>query len=313
MVTIAAIDLSPISLNAARSAARLARKLGDRLLLVRVLEPVSTFYPELLLLGMQDLDEPVRKANQEALENLCVALADEGVEIEIRLLSGLPAQSLAGCAREENARLIVMGTHGRGASGRLLAGSVAQRTVLEAPCPVLVLREDAAPFQDWLAGKRPLRIVVGVDRTPASQAALSWIGQLRRAGPCDVIMVHEYWPPEEYPRLGLRGPHEPGKTDPEIAAVLRRELEQRLPPLPGQGQVALRIEAAWARVGDGLAEDAETEKADLVVVGTHQPHFWERLKTGSAALATLHTSKVPVVCVPGGPPATEPTPARATT
>src|SRR5881394_1198184 len=80
MTIIAAVDLSPTTTNAARSAARLARKLGDRLLLVRVLEPVAALFPELSVLGgnvVPDFAQPLRDVNLEALKNLRASLMEE--------------------------------------------------------------------------------------------------------------------------------------------------------------------------------------------------------------------------------------------
>jgi nucleotide-binding universal stress UspA family protein len=302
MTIIAALDFSPTSIHAARTAARLARKLGDKLLLVRVLEPIATVFPELSTAAgtpVPDIMDPLRAANLETLKNVHASLSGEGVEVEARLMEGRPAAVLASCAHEENARLIVMGTHGRGALAALFLGSVAQGTVLHAPCPVLVIRESAAPFDAWVAGKRPLRIVLGVDRTPATDAALAWVGELRKASPCDVVMLHEYWPPAEYARLGLRGPRELGESDPEAVAIIERDLEARLGTLAGEGDVSLQVRPSWARVGSALAQEAEARNADLIVVGTHQPHAWDRLKMGSSALATLQAASRAVLCVPG--------------
>ena len=303
MTIVSAVDLSPVSINAARSAAALAGKLGEPLLLVQVMEPLNFMYPELTLANMAEVDAAARQAASDALGKLAGSLreagAAQGLKVESRVLSGSPAAALVQNARDLNATALVLGTHGRGAAGRLLVGSVAQRTVLEAPCPVLVVREGAAPFADWGAGRRALRVVVGVDRLPTTQAALSFITRLREAGGCDVSLVHEYWPPAEYTRLGLRGPRELGDTDPEVAAVIERELGDLSASLGGTGRISLRARAAWGSVGSGLAEDAKAEGADLLVVGTHQPHGWERIRVGSAAMSTVHAAQVPVLCVPG--------------
>ncbi len=298
MKIIAATDFSPPALDAARSAARLARKLGDTLLLVKVFEPPLTLYPEMALANTENVDSALRTVNQNDLAKLKSLLEEEGIAVEHRLLVGVPDQMIASCAKEEQARLIVMGTHGRGASARVLLGSVAERTVLAAPCPVLVMRVGAAPFDEWVKGTRPLRVLVGIDRGPATAAALSWIRELKKAGSCHLTLVHEYWPPAEYTRLGLRTPRELLDTDPEVVGILERELRASLEDLGKEGEATLRIQAAWGRVGDFLALEAEAERADLLVVGTHQPHGWDRVKTGSSAISTLRASRVPVLAVP---------------
>ena len=57
------------------------------------------------------------------------------------LTTRAPAEAIVSYARDAHADLIVMGTHGRNAVGRLLLGSVAERVVRTAPCPVLTVRE----------------------------------------------------------------------------------------------------------------------------------------------------------------------------
>jgi nucleotide-binding universal stress UspA family protein len=310
MSIIAAVDLSPASVNAARSAALLARMLREKLILIRAIEPISAFYPELVLAGLPDLDAAVRKGTGEALTNIALALGDlaPSVEIDTRVLAGTAPEVLVGCARDEHASLIVMGTAGRGALGRSLVGSVAQRTMRESPCPVLVLREGAAPFAAWAEGRRPLQVIAGVDRSVASSTALTLLATLRKAGPCDVTLVHEYWPPAEYARLGLRGPRDLGCDDDEVVAVLNRELRDvwaELPPINGAGRVTTRVRAGWSAPGMELALEADATAADLLVLGTTQAHGFGRLRNGSDAIAALQHGHVPLLIVPARPrPAT---------
>ncbi len=68
---------------------------------------------------------------------------DPGLDVEYRVVEGDPAAQIVYAAKELNASLIVMGTHGRTGLGRLLMGSVAETVSRQAPCPVLTLK---APF-----------------------------------------------------------------------------------------------------------------------------------------------------------------------
>ncbi len=298
MKIIAATDFSAPATGATRTAARLARKVGGSLVLVRVIEPPAMLYPELAATGLEAMEAALRPQVEAQMKAAAAALSDEGVPVESRVLWGVPDQAIASCAAEEGAQLIVMGTHGRRAAARLLLGSVAERTVLAASCPVLVLREGSAPFDDWVKNSRPLRVVAGVDLSVASEAALAFVRTLRQLGPCDVTLVHDYWPPREYARLGLQGPRNVFETDAEVVQVLERELRAHIGELTGEGRSVLRVRAAWGRPGEALALEAESEHADVLVVGTHQPHGWERLRLGSAALSTIRATNVPVLCVP---------------
>ncbi len=70
------------------------------------------------------------------------------------LTSNTPAMAIVGYAAESGIDLIVMGTHGRGAVAHLLMGSVAERVVRTAPCPVLTVRRPEHDFvtPDTLVG-----------------------------------------------------------------------------------------------------------------------------------------------------------------
>jgi nucleotide-binding universal stress UspA family protein len=298
MTILAAVDLSPSSIDAARAAVRLARRLGDRLLLLRVVEPVSAFYPELMLVGAPDLDQAIRTANVEALENVRASLEADDLEVELQVAAGRPSEAIVETARQAAARLIVMGTHGRGAAARLLLGSITQKTILHATCAVLVVREGTAPFGSWGADPqkdRPLKVMAGIEPGPSGALILDWLQPLRAAGPVDITLVHQYWPAKEYARLGLHGPRDLNATDVEVVTVLERELRQGL---PSGAQVQMRISAVRGPIGEQLATDAEAEHVDLIAVVTTQPHGWDRLKSGSTAIEALTASHVPVLTIP---------------
>jgi nucleotide-binding universal stress UspA family protein len=298
MKIIAATDFSPAAGNAARSAARLARKLGDAVLLVRVIEPTVAIYPELRIPDAALFDAAVRESVRGEMDAAVAALRAEDVPVEGLVLLGSPVARLAAEAAEQRARLIVMGTHGRSAVSRFFVGSVAERTVLEAPCPVLVVSASAAPFEEWKVAGRPLRVIAGLDLDAAGEAVIASLEELRQAGACDVTFIHTYWPPAEYARLGLPGPRDIVSTDPDVVAVLKREIEARFGLRAAPGETSLRVHAAWGRPGDALADDAQAERADLLVVGTRQRHGWARLKSGSSAIAALRTAQSAVLCVP---------------
>jgi nucleotide-binding universal stress UspA family protein len=65
---------------------------------------------------------------------------DRHVDFEHRMLVGDPAKEIVRLAREEDADLIVIGTHGRTGIARALLGSVAEVVVRRAPCPVLAYK-----------------------------------------------------------------------------------------------------------------------------------------------------------------------------
>jgi nucleotide-binding universal stress UspA family protein len=89
-------------------------------------------------------DELARLKNQQTVDgkralSLLKELADtHGVNIEMILREGEPVKEIINVARDYKADLIVMGSHCRKGLGKLIEGSVAERSVKDAPCPVMV-------------------------------------------------------------------------------------------------------------------------------------------------------------------------------
>ena len=77
---------------------------------------------------------------QSLLREVVGAAQRAGVPIETTWVTGIPAEDILRLATEIRADLIVMGTHGRRGISHLLLGSVAERVVRRAPCPVLIVR-----------------------------------------------------------------------------------------------------------------------------------------------------------------------------
>jgi len=124
-------DFSEQSGFAFRLACSLARDYHARLILLHTFTPAPLIYGEgFVPPDPQSIKEDLR-AQLEALP-----AEDSGIRVERRLEEGSPAPEILCVAQEANADLIVMGTHGRTGLSRLLMGSVAERVVRRALCPV---------------------------------------------------------------------------------------------------------------------------------------------------------------------------------
>jgi nucleotide-binding universal stress UspA family protein len=96
---------------------------------------------------LPQIQREIEDAAREQLNGLTVDL--EGARLPMRrilLASERPAEALAEYALEARVNLLVTGTHGRGVVGHLLLGSVAERIVRIAPCPVLTVRHPQQEF-----------------------------------------------------------------------------------------------------------------------------------------------------------------------
>jgi nucleotide-binding universal stress UspA family protein len=88
--------------------------------------------------------EQIERSNRAYAERRISALAarakKRGVRVRTVLLDGAPWEAITRAARARRVSVVVMGTHGRGGLARLFLGSVAERVVARAPCPVLTVR-----------------------------------------------------------------------------------------------------------------------------------------------------------------------------
>lgn len=125
-------------------ATTLAGRLGAGLIVLHVMEPIRSLAG--VDLGINEL-ERIWKAGREVAEqemNALLSGADPNLRTAHIIEEGMPFERIIWIARRQGADLIVMGTHGRSGLRRVFFGSVAERVVREAPCPVLTVRPPAA-------------------------------------------------------------------------------------------------------------------------------------------------------------------------
>jgi nucleotide-binding universal stress UspA family protein len=134
-------DFSEHSERAWGAAQRLARGLGSELVLVHVLVEVQ-LYEEGLFGGdrVREFYAGVRKWAEDRLDQWATTARAAGFSVRTDIRSGVPHQEIVAVAVDLGADLIVVGTHGRGGIERSLLGSVADRVIRTAPCPVLSVR-----------------------------------------------------------------------------------------------------------------------------------------------------------------------------
>ncbi|MFL5353516.1 universal stress protein [Archangium sp.] len=287
MTILCATHFSDAAQRAATAAAELARKLDEPLFLVHVLpgDLARAFGQTLQDTAASALQDEVRR-----LEKL-------GARVSHQLLTGEPAEELTRFASEKGAGLVV--TAGpTSASPFLGVGGTVDRLATALTVPLLVVRE-AGPFEAWVAGKRPLKVMLGVDRSLPFEAARDWLRALRRYGQVEVVAGRIYWPHEEYQRMGLAHPNAFQDVTPELRRSLEQEVRSLVAPLEGQGQppVRLRVESGVGRIADHLVALAADEKVDVLVVGTHQRRALGKLWSVShhaLRLARMSVASVPV-------------------
>jgi nucleotide-binding universal stress UspA family protein len=284
-----ATDLSETADRATEAAAALARALGVKLEVLHVVEIPAGLGGE----SMLAYTGAIRQEAEQELVGRLHKLARYEVPIKGRVELGRAREVIVSFVETHTPGLLVLGTHDRSRFGRALFGSVAEHCLQNASCPVMIVPQGSSSWLDeWKRQQRPLQVTAGIDFSPASEAALQWLRQLREQIPSDVDLVHLYWPIRESRRLGLPLVGDEDEGHGEISRVIERELRARVGTLPGSGDVRVRARAMWSDEMNPLVWEAETDGADLIVVGTSQRG------ASSTALGVLRSAKTPVVCVP---------------
>lgn len=182
----------------------------------------------------------------------------------------------------ESASLLVTGSHGHGRTGEALIGSVSQHLARHAPCPVVVVRPARDP------GAR--RIVVGVDGSPSSAAAVDYACRRAEDTGETVVAIHAW---------RVRAP----STDvwnAEARSVDTEERERLLSEILAgvrEDHPDVRLEHEVVAVAPGQALVDASGGASLVVVGSRGLGFFRGMLLGSVSQAVLHRAECPVVVV----------------
>jgi len=280
-------DFSDHSALALRHARELARLFGAelRLLSAAFLSPVW------IAEGAAPIPDEYRKAvvaQVEAdLERLAHALRGEGLRVSCAVSGDHPASAIRRAAQDWPADLIAMGTHGRSGITHALLGSIAERTVRQAPAPVLTVRSEAGE-------PRPLRnVLVATDFSADAQRALEWsIGLARRAG-ARISLVH-----------AVAGAIVLGQEELEFESVRAAQwaaaeaARGRLERLRAElGGLAGEIAVEEGRTDTGIVAAAQRLHADLIALGTRGRSGLAHVLLGSTAERVLRHASAPVVIV----------------
>ena len=294
MAVICGTDFSENAQHAVRVAVAFARALREPLVLVHVIEDGAAT-------GAGELVDAWSNAAQGRLEEIAQSLRSAALRVDTRVVVGTPDEKLAEIAETLRACLLVVGFLGRRSAERWRAGSLPARLARSTAVPVIVVR-DAAAFEASARGERPIRVLVPADFSLASDAAVGWLGSLRRLGPCEITLLHRYDPVREWSRLGV-----PGRASiegsSEIEAILLRDLRARSAGVLSGDAASLRVIPSLDWTAETVARVAEHEAFDVIVVGGHCRRGIARIAHESVserlfALAPASVVRVPLSAMP---------------
>ena len=138
-------DFSESSLEATHYAVEFAVRFGAKLLVMHVIEEPVDYFSMFESYPLPARDELETYA-QTRLENWILPDDAEKCELEFQWIHGTPFVEIVRAVQKNDIDLVVLGTHGRGFTAHLLLGSVVERVVRKAPCPVLTVRPEGHQF-----------------------------------------------------------------------------------------------------------------------------------------------------------------------
>jgi len=141
------VDFSECSDHALRYGLAFASAHDAELEILHVVE--VPFLPSYATVGVPDLTLPIERIKQECerhLEELVAKCKKTHPKVISRLAVGSPFVEIISAAKESDCDLIVVGTHGHAALKQILIGSVAEKVVRKAPCPVLSVKHPEHEF-----------------------------------------------------------------------------------------------------------------------------------------------------------------------
>jgi nucleotide-binding universal stress UspA family protein len=281
------VDFSDAGERALGVAIGLAQRAQAKLFLFHALEiPLPLFEPYAVSLPADFVGE-ARKSAQEKLAKAEERARAAGLTVSSRLGEMPAAASVSDYAREVGADWIVVGTHGYTGLKHVLLGSVAERTVKESPCSVLVVRQAGSPLA-------PKQIVAATDFSAHGTAAVQAAADLARAHGAKLHIVHA-----ADLRVPFVTPYEVAVPDALITAAYdeaRRQLGLLVDSLPG---VTVTTELVTAPPHAAIDDAAKRLAADLVVTGSRGRSGLAHAVLGSVAERTVRHAPCSVLIVKG--------------
>ena len=240
--------------------------------------------------SVADFERDVRSRMDTEATEVAAATGCEAVPVHPEVRYGQPAQQLIDTAGDDG--LLVVGSRGRGGLRGAVLGSVSQQCALYAGGPVVVVREDDSTHGAVLWQQPASRVVVGVDGSAGSAAALRFAEAEARLRGGELHVVHAWM--DTVSGYGGSPWARPVTTLREQADDTLRESMQDA-WRNGSPGVQVRAETVEGVDWDVLTQVAEA--ADLLVVGSRGRTGWSNLLLGSVSLRCITYAPCPVAVV----------------
>lgn len=283
------LDGSPLAECALPVACELARRTNGVLVLLRSPEYVEAQLPSAVEFSLylpqgRDLTDYYHKVREETKAYLAAVARRVGADVTVETLveEGERAGAIVDAAADEAIDLIVMTTHGRTGLSRWVLGSVAERVLHEAPCPVLILRSGHACAGDSQKAAGALRsILIPLDGSPLAEEALP-IGLALAETLGGAVTLLRVQPP--------------GASDGYLESAAARCGDR---DVPLRAETLIRADAGSSAVAQAILDYAEQNDVGLIAMSTHGRSGLQRWVYGSVTQKLVgHSNRAMLVVRP---------------
>lgn len=284
-------DFSDASRHALEHAVVIAKWYGSRITALHVLHVPLFPQPPILAAAFADETRPALSNYQEGEEELRVWLEPAhhaGIKTEVLVDEGDTARKILEHARSRPADLIVMGTHGLGGFERFMLGSVTEKVLRKATCPVMTV----PPAVETTAKVPYTRLLCPVDFSESSLAALRFAFSLAKETDAELTILHVFdWPPDDdllVERFDA----------PEFRRVVEEQARSRLFALVTDD---VRVwckpstKVAYGKPYREILDVAEKEQTDLIVIGVRGRNPLDLTLFGSTTNHVVRRASCPVL------------------
>lgn len=282
------VDFSEFSVRAYDYARSLAQHYGAELYVEHVIPPLIAAYPYYALPDSFDgVSWNLRTDAEKHLREFTESHNRNGLNPKLVIEEGQIPQSILSLASEKSIDLIVMGTHGWQGMDHFLLGSVAEKILRKAKCPVLVVRRPVTGFVKPPGSPDPVqlrKILYCTDFSEHSERALGYALSLALEYNAELTLLHvleRIPPPEDLQSVTL---------------TMTRKLEAMIPPEAAQWastKSAVRLGAPYQEIIQLGLES----KADLIIMGVRGRNALDLTLFGSTTHRVLQLGSCPVLAV----------------
>jgi nucleotide-binding universal stress UspA family protein len=286
------VDFSEGSAHALEQAVAVASWYNARLTALHVYSPLRPV-PGLPVDHVPESElQPVRR---EATAFVASVLPP-GTTVDVVVACGQPARTILEQAADLRADVIVMGTHGSSGFERVLLGSVTEKVLRKATCPVLTV-----PPRRHVTSQLPfVRVLCAVDFSEWSLAAVELAASLARQSSAALELLHVVeWPWEEPPAPTLAElPREQAAALLEFRRYVTASATSRLEslvPVDTRTQCVVTTRISHGRPYVEILRVAAEENVDLIVLGVHGRRMIDLAMFGSTTNQVVRRATCPVV------------------